>query len=230
MPVTEKSLPPAYVAYATWKNTIRGIAPSGAEMPSHIDRSMLPKLSFSIQAQFLASLRFFDLIDADGRPSKELEKLARASDAEWKVLVKKMLEAKYPKELAALKSGTPIKFRQSFGDFGGSVITYASRFLFFAAQDVGLPVSHQIKGIAAEKKPKKPKTETSEHPGGGGDRGDKPKPPEPVAIPETAKAVLYRSIIERLIALDLDEDDPAVNIGLIKAWQGAAKMIHDLKI
>lgn len=137
----KKALSPAYVSYATLKNTLARLGEH--ELPPVIDNSLLGSMGGSTQAQFLGALRFLDLIDDKFRPSSLLKRLAAADENTWKALMVDLLAAKYPKQLAALKDGTPNSFKDSF-ESDASIVTPAARFLLMAAKDAGLPVSPHI--------------------------------------------------------------------------------------
>jgi hypothetical protein len=70
---------PPYVSYKTLINFLTTLQ---REMPTRIDRSTMRSLSGSAQGRLLATLRFFDLIDAEGRPEKSLVKLVNGEGAE----------------------------------------------------------------------------------------------------------------------------------------------------
>lgn len=147
---------PAYVSYTTFKNAVRALAPDG-EPPERIDKSLLKGMAGSTGAQFLGALRFLDLMDAQGKPTPRLVQLCQAtSDIDWKPVMASVLTAKYEKQLAALKTGTPATFRESFGsDMGASIVIPASRFLFSAAKDVTFPISKHITEISGPRPAKK---------------------------------------------------------------------------
>lgn len=147
-----KPASPAYVSYSSFKNSIRGFVHDG-EIPSHIDPSILGSLSGSVRAQFLSALRFFKLIDGEGRPSADLKALALASEPEWKKIVARLLQSHYKGQLEALRTGTPATLKTSFGSDQAIVIP-AARFLIAAALDSDIPVSPTIKkaGIPAPKR------------------------------------------------------------------------------
>jgi hypothetical protein len=132
---------PAYIAYSTFKNKIRGLAPNG-KLPSRIDRSALAEMSGAGQSQFLGALRFFDLIDGEGNHDERLKKLATANEEEWNQYLEKLIAEKYADHLEALAHGTPQQLKESFGNIGASIYKPAKRFLVTAADAVGIEVSH----------------------------------------------------------------------------------------
>jgi hypothetical protein len=72
-----KRLPP-YISYRTFFNFIESLR---QRVPSRIDRSFWEdRLSGSTGTQLMAALRFLDLIDENGRPTKRLEPLVSSRD------------------------------------------------------------------------------------------------------------------------------------------------------
>lgn len=162
--MTEKvTVSPAYVAYSTFKNTIKRLAPDG-QLPGQIDHSILGTMSGAARSQFFNALRFFGLVDESGVPSKELNQLAVAGEPEWKVAFKPVILSRYDSDIIeSLKSGTPNSLREAFGDIGPSLIKPAMRFLVKAAQDVGIQVGSHIakaktdgNGTPPRRSPRKP--------------------------------------------------------------------------
>ncbi len=143
--MSEKTtISPAYVAYSTFKNTIRRLARDG-QLPGQIDHSILGTMSGAARSQFFNALRFFGLVDESGVPSKELKQLAVAGEPEWKVAFKPVVLARYDSNIIeSLKSGTPNSLREAFGDIGPSLVKPAIRFLVKAACDVEIPVGSHI--------------------------------------------------------------------------------------
>ncbi len=143
----DKNVSPAYVAYATFKNQVRGLAEHGP-LPGRIDHSLLGSMSGSARAQFMGSLRFFDLMNKDGVPAVKLVQLAKANEAEWKGVMKGIVEATYPNQIKLLTTGTPQQLRESFVGIGPSIVTPVVRFLLAAAKDCGIPVTPHIANSA----------------------------------------------------------------------------------
>ena len=64
---TGKTMKPPYLAYETFKNALRDLGKAG-NLPDRIDNSVFPQMSGSGRAQFIQSLKFFKLIDENGKP------------------------------------------------------------------------------------------------------------------------------------------------------------------
>jgi len=179
--MAEQVIPPAYIGYQSFLNTIKMLAPKGS-LPDRIDGTVLTSLNGSTKAQFIAALRFLGLIDPGGKPTANFQKLIESSAHEphRKAFMASMLKLKYGAQLDALKSGTPGSLKESFGDIGPSLVAPAARFLLQAAEDADLPVSPHIKaaGIPSPKKPRKARV-----PGDGPEGGEADLPEQPEVNP-----------------------------------------------
>src|SRR5688572_11426146 len=74
----KKPIPP-YVAYKTFINFVNGLKAAG--IPNRIDKSII-RLSGAAQSQLIYALRFFGLIEADGKPKEPLTRLVNSEGAE----------------------------------------------------------------------------------------------------------------------------------------------------
>ncbi len=135
---------PPYISYGTFKNTIQGFGLNGT-VPRQIDHTVLPTMGGSMRKIFLASLRFFDLIEESGETTERLRKLASANEPEWKEFMGVLLQDHYAVQLDKLADCSPKTLRESlvesFPGIGGSIVEPATRFLVTAARDVGVAVS-----------------------------------------------------------------------------------------
>jgi hypothetical protein len=211
---TRKPSPP-YVAYTTFKNTIRSFEHIG-NIPEQIDTSLLKSMSGSSQSQFMLALRFFGLIDAQGKSSTTLKELATSDDAHWKPVMQDLLSKHYPEQMPLLHRGSPQQLKESFGDIGGIVVP-AARFLIAAAKDAGVPVSpHVDKVTAGPVKPRKAKEATKPENGPNGDGTPPPAAPNagqaspPPSVPTT-------SFREKVLA-KMPEFDPTWDAEAQKNW------------
>lgn len=83
---------PPYLPYKTFVNFLNGLRHN---IPSRIDRSVLRSLSGSVQGQLIQALRYFDLINVDGRPADSLIALVKAEGGERQRLVGEVLDRSY---------------------------------------------------------------------------------------------------------------------------------------
>src|SRR6185437_17013497 len=86
----KKPIPP-YVAYKTFINFVNGLKQG---IPARIDKSVM-NLSGAAQSQLIYALRFFDLIEADGKPKESLSRLVNSEGAERKKILKEMTVRAY---------------------------------------------------------------------------------------------------------------------------------------
>lgn len=147
MPENESNATPCYLSYATFKNTIQTLALEGS-IPRQIDHSVLPTMGGSTRKMFLAALRFFDLVDADGTTSKHLTSLAEGTDSDWSDYMQVLLREKYPALIEQLADASPKmlrdRFTQCFDGLGASLVEPAVRFLVSAAKDADIAVSPHL--------------------------------------------------------------------------------------
>ena len=113
------------------------------------------------QKQFLASLRFFGLIDENGVPQQIYKDfISEEEDAARKTIIRDLVELKYQSQIPLLKTGTPKQLKDSFGDrLQGATLSSAVRFLLAAARDVGIEVNPHHK--SATRTPRGPRSSTS---------------------------------------------------------------------
>lgn len=87
-----KTLPP-YVSYRTFRNFIDGLQMG---MPSRIDRSYWgERYSGSTGTQLMTSLRFLELIDANGTPQLRLRQLVSAKGAQRTEILKQIVHSTF---------------------------------------------------------------------------------------------------------------------------------------
>lgn len=70
---------PPYVAYKTFKTFLRSLSQG---VPARIDKSVMSSLSGGVQNQLLQTLKFFNLVDANGAPQQSLHVLAGSIGAQ----------------------------------------------------------------------------------------------------------------------------------------------------
>ena len=132
----QKPIPP-YVAYKTFINFVNGLKAAG--IPNRIDKSII-RLSGAAQSQLIYALRFFDLIDADGKPKESLTRLVNSEGAERKKLLKEMTLRGYSFVFSSeldLNTATGKQVEELFGEHGvqGETARKAiSLFLLFAKE------------------------------------------------------------------------------------------------
>jgi Family of unknown function (DUF5343) len=112
----KKPIPP-YVAYKTFINFVNGLKQG---IPARIDKSVM-RLSGAAQSQLIYALRFFDLIEADGKPKESLTRLVNSEGAERKKLLKEMTVRAYSFVFNSdldLNAATSKQVEELFGEHG----------------------------------------------------------------------------------------------------------------
>lgn len=165
-----------YIAFQTMKTFIQNLKPH--KLPNRIDRSLLQNFAGSVQGQLIATLRFFDLIDAKGIPTEALERLHQAYDTDqWPAVLGELLRKSYPAIFGiGLATASPGQFSEAFRNaFGGAEAVQRKSRTFFlnAARDAQIEISQHIT------KNKKPRSV----PAAGRRRAARPTPTRTPATP-----------------------------------------------
>jgi hypothetical protein len=142
---TQKDKPaPPVVAYKTFKNFLRSLAPA---MPARIDKSVMTSLSGSTQNQLLQALRRLGCIGPTGTPEARLITLVKADGIEFQAALRQALESTYPfLQNNDLANVTMSQLQEHFATLGsGDTIRKAITFFIPAAKDAGFTLSPFIK-------------------------------------------------------------------------------------
>lgn len=150
--MNDKAMKPPYTSYKSYTTLIEELR-SHDVLPDVIDRSLglLRKRSGSEQAALIAALKWFKLIDNDGRRTKLFDDYLAASEAESKVLLKAMIEGSGYSALTDgtfnLKSATTQQVTDKFReyDISGSTLSKCISFFLAASRDAGIQVSPHVK-------------------------------------------------------------------------------------
>jgi hypothetical protein len=119
-------------------------------LPQVFDRSFFGDQSGSLIAQTRGTLRFFDLIDDDKRPTDRLRQLARADETDRVAILRDLAVTKYADVIALGNNATQGQLTQTFTASGlsGGSIPKATSFYLSLSEYVGLPVSPFFKKTA----------------------------------------------------------------------------------
>jgi len=136
---------PPYVPYRTFRTFLEFLKEG---IPDRIDRSVwVSRFSGSSGMQLMTSLKALNLIDDQGTPSDDLEKLVYAQGKERKDLLREILQNFYlPIFQLDLSKATKNQFREAFRMFGAKegVLTKCEAFFIKAAKDAGIELSQYI--------------------------------------------------------------------------------------
>jgi hypothetical protein len=149
--MSDNASKPAIPAYAPYKSFMSFVRQLGEhDLPSHIDRSVLNKMSGSQQSSILGSLQYLALIEDDGAPTEALKKLVKASGPEFSAALRDTITAAYSfvfNNGLNLKTTTTSKVESSFRSQGvsGSTVSKCIAFFLACCKDAGIEVSRFVK-------------------------------------------------------------------------------------
>lgn len=145
------------VAYLPFSTLITGLDHlKQISIPNEIEAGTFPSMSSQSKSQLLSALRFFELIDGDGKPKPELTALAYKDD-QRKALMKGLIEKHYP-DIVALDFAkiTPTQLDNALSgeryNVSGETKKKAKTFLLKAAQFAGFTVHPLLIKITRNRK------------------------------------------------------------------------------
>lgn len=147
---------PPYVPYSTFSKFIDGLA-EHPTLPSHIDKSLMSKMSGSGQSSLTAALKSLRLISDETEPRQILFDLVYAKPDEKKGFLSQIVKSSYP---FLFESGFSIsnttskqveaKFRE-YASATGSTLTKCISFFLAIAKDAEISVSPHVKAPSLAK-------------------------------------------------------------------------------
>lgn len=144
--VDSKPAVPPYVPYKTLKNFLDGLK---INIPSRIDRSVMPSMSGALQSQLTQALRYLDLVSEKGIPTQLLTSLVNSEGALRQGLLREMLAQSYPFLFKSfdLSRATTRQVEEQFASAGASGETIRKCMAFFmaAAKDAEVAISPHVK-------------------------------------------------------------------------------------
>ena len=144
MAETERAQLPPYVPYRTFTTFLDHVRSLGV-VPSHIDKSVMASMSGGTQAWLKASLRYMKLMDSDGVPAPQLEKLAFSEGDDRKAQLRNLFRSSFTflDGNIDLQTTTPQKLRSAISDLGaqGETIEKIVAFMVAMAKDADMHVS-----------------------------------------------------------------------------------------
>lgn len=145
---TEKSILPPYIAYKSFASFIKGLRETGT--PQQIDRSIFPTMSGSGQSAMITGLRFLNLVDDKGIPTKLLKQLVEASGENYTTMLRDALVESYgflTKGDINLEQASGKQVEDKFREKGvsGSTVTKCIAFFLAMAREAGIKVSSHVR-------------------------------------------------------------------------------------
>lgn len=210
--------PPSSIAYKTLKNFLEIF--KDKEIPSHIDRSVLPpSMSGGNQAYLVSALKFLKLISENNVPEENFHLLVKAEGAERTKILREVLTSAYPfllndKDLDIERTTTRVvsdKFKET--GISGDTVRKALTFFLNAAKDAEMKVSSHIKtqfssGKSTRTRKAATKTENDVH-------EDKPEREEPLVEKKSPPKSPYQVLIE-ILSPDMEEEEQTAVWTLIR--------------
>lgn len=134
-----------YMSYRSFRKYLEDFELLG--LPAQFDSSYFASASGSTVAQLRGTLRFFDLIDDDRRPTPLLAALLDASEDDQKIALKDAFESHYEKANALDRNATRGQLADVFREQGlsGDTVQKAIGFYLSMADDVGIELSPYFK-------------------------------------------------------------------------------------
>lgn len=139
----DKKAIPAYVPFRTFMNAVESLEHG---VPTIVDRTVWPTFSGLYQSQTLGAFRFLGLIDGEGKPAPDLQKLVEDKDSR-KIHLRRILEHAYASLIKKdLMKMTPATFNSAMEEYGATGDTHRKAVSFFlkASKYAGIPLSPYI--------------------------------------------------------------------------------------
>ncbi len=143
----KKALPP-YIPYSTFINFINSLKET--TFPTHIDKTLMTKMSGSGQSAMIAALKSLDLINSQLEPTKTLKSLVEADESQSTEIIAGIVKKAYPFIFDGsidIEKTTSKKVEDKFRAIGasGSTLTKTIAFFLAASKAGGIVVSPHVK-------------------------------------------------------------------------------------
>ncbi len=152
---TKDVLPP-YVPFTTFSNFISSLAEHEV-LPSHVDKSLMTKMSGSGQSAMTAALRSLRLVNEEFEPSELLEKLVKGGPDEFKKALAEVVKNTYGflfEDGFNIENTTSKQVETKFKESttaSGSTLTKCISFFLSASSAADIKVSPHVKAPPAAK-------------------------------------------------------------------------------
>lgn len=142
-----------YMSFSGFRNLLDRL--SGEGLPQLFDRSFFGEVSGSLIAQTRGTLRFFDFIDDDRRPTDLLRAITSTDESGQVGMLRDLAEKKYAAVIALGVDATQGQLVEAFRSTGlsGQSVTKAITFYISLADYTKLPVSPFFKKAPARLSP-----------------------------------------------------------------------------
>jgi hypothetical protein len=179
----EARLTPPYAPWPTFKGFLDTL--KSTAIPSHIDPSVMARMSGSAMSQVRTTLRFLDLMEDSGLVTKKLRELVAAYGTEdWKDVLSPVIYEAYVDIVGDLDldSATLRQLVERFrtmGNVSGSVLRKALRFYLAALNETGSKYSPHLRmrGLSTATGDRRPLRQKDGRGSVGAPTGAPPPPP-----------------------------------------------------
>lgn len=148
-----KRVPP-YLPFRTFNNFLAEL--DGGALPQRIDRTLLGKLSHSMQSQMLSAYRYLGLTTEDDKPTADLVRLLQTSGDARKEVWEKIVRRSYPSLFRlGLENATTQELLRVFlkeGLRSQDANRKALNFFCLAARAAGIGISPHIRPYAGRRR------------------------------------------------------------------------------
>jgi hypothetical protein len=202
-----KTPAPPYIPFKTFSNWIEKL--DAKNLPPQIDTSFLSTMAGGQQLPFIATLKWFGLIDDDKNVMPKLREIVAAKPEERRALVKAVIAPRYQwVDPLNEKNATLAQLEDAFKAKGptGSTLRKSIVFYLQAAEYCEIKVSPNFKVRGYISKTGKSTTRTSRPKGNEG--GGTPTPAPPTGPTPTSAEALRIKYIEMLMKKADEKDDP----------------------
>jgi hypothetical protein len=152
--IGSKSTPAAYVSFKTFLSVIDAL---GQGVPKRIDRTMWRNQSGVIQSQIMMSLRFFNLVDEEDKPTPVLHRLVDAPTEKRQEQIGALLRYAYHDIIEHdLTKMTPKMLDEMMENYhvNGDTKRKAVSFFLQAARFADLPMHPLLSGVIRNSSPR----------------------------------------------------------------------------
>ena len=137
---------PPYLSDTTFKNFLASL--KNGVIPARIDKTLMVGQSGATQSYLMSSLRFFDLIDANGLPQPELKALVTSEGDERKKIWKPIFEKGFAPIIGDLNLETAtvgmLHDKFSAQELAGATVKKCHSFFAAAAKEAGVPLAPHL--------------------------------------------------------------------------------------
>lgn len=223
----EKTTTPPIVSFSSFVSFLNQLREHG-NVPTRIDKTLMPTASGSQTSGMLAALKYLALIDDVNRPSETFQSLVMEEDSKRKESIESILKSSYSFLFSDsnfnLEKATSGEMTEKFRELNisGSTLTKTISFFLAGAKEAGIKVSSHIRPPASVRLTKGAKKISKL-------RDDEPAAPraeqeDPTGTERFEIPIPGKTSVKVIVPGDLDADDWEMLQSMIsvyiKRWKG----------